>query len=283
MSRLDQNPVSNIESSDWNGLVLMKRNLSLSIREVTQRIIGIDANTLPRLNREIQKTKKELKELIERSNHNRMNIQSANSDLLSLSEKIHQSKNFLSMMQNRLPEETEETLLYISKFNQSLIDGGNYSSTREKDQILSIIRDASMKVDAVRAFRAIKEQLQQLESQCEVAKISIRKLDDESRLLQREISNCKGKIQNLFNSKHEAIEEREHCLSKYNQISIQLEKVNAQLDLLAEARRRQRQDYPRPVYSANISKAKEFAKKKLQSGAKLSLEELRLLYNENEY
>lgn len=283
MPRLDQNPVSNIGSLHWNDLVLMKRNLSLSIREVTQRIIDIDTNTLPRLNQEIQKTKKELKELIVKSNRIRMSIQSANSDLLDLSGKIRQSKNFLSIMQNRLPEETEETLLRVSKFNQSLIDGGNYGSTREKDQILSIIRDASMKMDAMRAFRAIKEQLQQLESQCQVSKISIRTLDDESRLLQREISKCKGQIQNLFNTKHQAIEEREDRLSKYNQISMQLEKVNAQLDLLAEARKRQRQDQPRPVYSANISKAKEFAKKKLQSGAKLSLEELRLLYDESEY
>jgi uncharacterized coiled-coil DUF342 family protein len=280
---LDQNPVSNIGSLHWNDLVLKKRNLSLSIREVTQRIIDIDTNTLPRLNQEIQKTKKELKELIVKSNHIRMSIQSANSDLLDLSGKIRQSKNFLSIMQNRLPEETEETLLCVSKFNQSLIDGGNYGSTREKDQILSIIRDASMKMDAMRAFRAIKEQLQQLESQCQVSKISIRTLDDESRLLQREISKCKGQIQNLFNTKHQAIEEREDRLSKYNQISMQLERVNAQLDLLAEARKRQRQDQPRPVYSANISKAKEFAKKKLQSGAKLSLEELRLLYDESEY
>ena len=283
MPRLDQNPVSNIGSLHWNDLVLMKRNLSLSIREVTQRIIDIDTNTLPRLNQEIQKTKKELKELIVKSNRIRKSIQSANSDLLDLSGKIRQSKNFLSIMQNRLPEETEETLLRVSKFNQSLIDGGNYGSTREKDQILSIIRDASMKMDAMRAFRAIKEQLQQLESQCQVSKISIRTLDDESRLLQREISKCKGQIQNLFNTKHQAIEEREDRLSKYNQISMQLERVNAQLDLLAEARKRQRQDQPRPVYSANISKAKEFAKKKLQSGAKLSLEELRLLYDENEY
>jgi uncharacterized coiled-coil DUF342 family protein len=283
LPRLDQNPVSNIGSLHWNDLVLMKRNLSLSIREVTQQIIDIDANTLPRLNQEIQKTKKEVKQLIVKSNHNRMSIQSANSDLLDLSGKIRQSKNFLSMMQNRLPEETEETLLQVSKINQSLIDRGNYGSTREKDQILSVIRDASMKVDAIRAFRAIKEQLQHLESQCQVTKISIRTLDDESRLLQGEISKCKGKIQNLFDTKRQAIEEREDCLSKYNQISMQLEKVNAQLDLLAEARRRQRQDHPRPVYNADVSKAKEFAKKKLQSGAKLSLEELRLLYNENEY
>jgi uncharacterized coiled-coil DUF342 family protein len=212
-----------------------------------------------------------------------MSIQSANSHLLDLSEKIRQSKNFLSVMQNRLPGEKEEALLHVSKFNQSLIDGGNYGSTREKDQILSIIRDASMKVDAIRAFQAIKEQLQQLESQCQNTKMSIRTLDDESRELQREISKCKEKIQNLFNTKHQYTEKREYCLSQYNQISMKLEKVNAQLDLLAEARRRQRQDRPRPVYTANISKAREFAKKKLQSGAKLSLEELRLLYNENEY
>lgn len=279
---MDHDPVTNIESLGWNDLVLLKRKYSASIREVTQEIIDIDNNKLPRVNQEIHEQKIGLNRSVVKSRQNRLGIQSANSDLLAISEKIHQSKNFLGMMQGRLPQEKEESLMHIAKFNESLINGGKYSSAREKDRILSLVKDATMKIDALKAFRTIKEQLQPLECQCEVTKKSIRTLDDEYYTLQREISRCKSKIKNLFDSKHEIIAERADLLLKYNGISIQLDKINAQLDIIAGERRRQKQDNFRAVYNVNISEAKDSAKKKLQSGSKLSLEELRLLYDENE-
>jgi uncharacterized coiled-coil DUF342 family protein len=277
---LDHDPVTNIETLGWNDLVLLKRKYSSSIREVTQEIIDIDNNKLPRVNQEIHEQKIGLNGSVVESRQNRLGIQSANSELLTLSEKIHQSKTFLGMMQGRLPQEKEESLMHIAKFNESLINGGRYSSAREKDQILSLVKDATMKIDALKAFRTIKEQLQPLECQCEVTKKSIRTLDDKYYTLQREISRSKNKIKNLFDSKHEIIAERADLLLKYNGISIQLDKINAQLDIIAGERRRQKQGNFRAVYNVNISEAKDSAKKKLQSGSKLSLEELRLLYDE---
>jgi uncharacterized coiled-coil DUF342 family protein len=277
---LDHDPVTNIETLGWNDLVLLKRKYSSSIREVTQEIIDIDNNKLPRVNQEIHEQKLGLNGSVVESRQNRLGIQSANSELLTLSEKIHQSKTFLGMMQGRLPQEKEESLMHIAKFNESLINGGRYSSAREKDQILSLVKDATMKIDALKAFRTIKEQLQPLECQCEVTKKSIRTLDDKYYTLQREISRSKNKIKNLFDSKHEIIAERADLLLKYNGISIQLDKINAQLDSIAGERRRQKQGNFRAVYNVNISEAKDSAKKKLQSGSKLSLEELRLLYDE---
>jgi len=279
---LDRDPVTNIETLGWNDLVLLKRKFSASIREVTQEIIDIDNNKLPRVNQEIHEQKIGLNGSLVEARKNRLGIQSANSDLLALSEKIHHSKNFLGMMHGRLPQEKVESLMHIAKFNESLINGGKYSSAREKDQILSLVKDATMKIDALKAFRTIKEQLQQHEYQCEVSKKLIRTLDDEYYTIQREISLCKSKIKNLFDSKHEIIAEREDLLLKYNGISIQLDKINAQLDIIAGERRRQKQDNFRAVYNVNVSEAKDSAKKKLQSGSKLTLEELRLLYDENE-
>ncbi|MGI8834609.1 MAG: hypothetical protein ACR2IS_18490, partial [Nitrososphaeraceae archaeon] len=162
---MDHDPVTNIESLGWNDLVLLKRKYSASIREVTQEIIDIDNNKLPRVNQEIHQQKIGLNRSVVKSRQNRLGIQSANSDLLAISEKIHQSKNFLGMMQGRLPQEKEESLMHIAKFNESLINGGKYSSAREKDQILSLVKDATMKIDALKAFRTIKEQLQPLECQ----------------------------------------------------------------------------------------------------------------------
>ena len=135
---MDHDPVTNIESLGWNDLVLLKRKFSASIREVTQEIIDIDNNKLPRVNQEIHEQKIGLNGSVVKSRKNRLGIQSANSDLLALSEKIHQSKNFLGMMHGRLPQEKVESLMHIAKFNESLINGGKYSSAREKDQILFV-------------------------------------------------------------------------------------------------------------------------------------------------
>ena len=283
MPKLDDNPVSNIMSLGWNDLVLLKRKLSSSLRNTTQNIINIDTNKLPRINQQIYEEKTALNGLITKSKRNQMDIKAANAELLALSEKISQSKNFLGIMQNRLPRETEDSLLHIVKVNESLIHEGKYPSTREKDLILSIIRDATMKIEAIKAFRTIRAQLQQLESHSEVTTNSLLMLNDESQSLQQEISRCKKRIQTLFDSKHQIVAERSGCLSEYNDMSLQLKKLNAQMDLAADQRRRQRQEQIRPVHDINMSKAKELARKKLQSGAKLSLEELRLLYDENDF
>ena len=283
MPKLDDNPVPNIMSLGWNDLVLLKRKLSSSLRNTTQNIINIDTNKLPRVNQQIYEEKTALNGLIMKSKHNQMDIKAANAELLALSEKISQSKNFLGIMQNRLPRETEDSLLHVVKVNESLIHEGKYRSTREKDLILSILRDATMKIEAVKAFRTIRAQLQQLESHSELTTNSLLMLNDESQSLQQEISRCKKRIQTSFDSKHQIVAERSGCLSEYNDMSLQLEKLNAKMDLAADQRRRQRQEQIRPVHDMNISKAKELARKKLQSGAKLSLEELRLLYDENDF
>ena len=64
------------------------------------------------------------------------------------------------MMQNRMPQETEEKLLHVSKFNQTLVDGRNYGSNREGSDSINNKR-CIMKLDAMKAFRTIRGQLQQ--------------------------------------------------------------------------------------------------------------------------
>lgn len=280
MPRLEDNSVPNIVSLGWSDLVYSKRRLSSSLRKITQNIIDIDTNKLPRIAHEIHEERTFLNDLIAKSRHVQSDIKAANDELLGLSEKVNQSKNFIGIMQNRLPAEGEDSLVHSAKTNESLVRDGKYRSTREKDQILSAIRDASMKLEAIKALRTIREQLHQLEIQSEGIKKSLFTLEGNYRSLQHEIQRCKQKIQNSFDSKHEIITERSRRLTEYTEISLQMEKLNAQLDLLADKSRSQRQGQLQPDLKINIFKAKESARKKMQSGAKLSLEELRLVYDE---
>lgn len=283
MPRLEDNSVPNTVPLRWSDLVHSKRTLSSTLRQITQNIIDIDTNKLPRVIHEIQEHKTFLKELLANSRHIQSDIEAANDELLGLSEKVGESKNFLGIMQNRLPAEGEDSLVHSAKANESLVRDGKYGSTREKDQILSAIRDASMKLEAIRAFRTIKDQLHQLEIQSEGIKKSLLTLEGDYRSLQHEIQRCKRRIQASFDSKHEIVTERSRCLAEYTDISLQMEKLNAQLDLQAAQRRRQRQGQLQPDLRTNIYRAKESAKKKMQDGAKLSLEELRLIYDENKF
>ncbi len=54
------------------------------------------------------------------------------------------------------------------------------------------------------------------------------------------------------------------------------------LDAMSEMRRKQRKEYGYLLQSDALFKVKEEAEKKLRSGSKLSLEELKLLYGEKD-
>ena len=59
------------------------------------------------------------------------------------------------MMEARIPSEKEEDLQTVIRKNQDRIDAKDYRSEREKDEILSRIKDATMKLEAIKATRTI--------------------------------------------------------------------------------------------------------------------------------
>src|ERR687887_85409 len=72
------------------------------------------------------------------------------------------SKNFLSMMEARLPPEKEDDLQALLQKNEAVINAKEYNSDREKDEILSRLKDVAMKIEAIKATRTIREQFSQL-------------------------------------------------------------------------------------------------------------------------
>jgi len=278
---LDRNSIDNIELLQWNELVYLKRKSLASIREFAENIIAIDTNRIPQINQKIHEQKKILKTFLPKAKQNQIDIQQTSSDLLAISEKISKSKNFLSTMQHRLPVENEENLLHIIQYNESIIKEKKYANSNEKDQIFSRTKDASMKIDAIRAFRTVKEQLLYFETQCEAIKKSFNTLNEENSLCHRKIGDCNMTIKALLDSKHQIAKERGSYLQSYNELLLHLGKINARLDMMAKSRKRQNQRYPNAISRDELLKARELAKRKLQSGSKLSFDELRLLYNDN--
>ena len=273
--------IRNLESLGWDELVSIKRRLSGHIKELTNSLIDVvERDQFRSINDSIHKEKNILNGLLQRSKQIRTEIQNSNSQLFSVSEKISQSKNFLGMMEYRLPAEKEDRLLQILQSNQELLDLKRYRNEREKNEILTLVKDASMKLEAIKAIRIIRDQLSGLGSESETISKSLKLLEEELQTVQMKIAESNNSIDSLFDSKRRLSADRQKYLNKYNETAAGLEKVNARLNLMSEMREKQRQEYGHGLPSDALFKVKETAKKKLESGSKLSFDELKLLYSE---
>lgn len=272
--------IRNLESLGWDELVSKKRRLSGHIKELTNNLIDVERDQFRSVNDSIHKEKNVLNGLLQRSKQIRTEIQNNNSQLFSVSEKISQSKNFLGMMEYRLPAEKEDRLLQILQSNQELLDLRRYRNEREKNEILTLVKDASMKLEAIKAIRIIRDQLSGLGSESENISNSLKLLEEELQTVQMKIAESNNSINSLFDSKRRLSADREKYLNNYDETAVGLEKVNARLNLMSEMREKQRQEYGHGLPSDALFKVKETAKKKLESGSKLSFDELKLLYSE---
>jgi uncharacterized coiled-coil DUF342 family protein len=272
--------IRNLESLGWDELVSIKRRLSGNIKELTNNLIDVERDQFRSVNDSIHKEKNMLNGLLQRSKQIRTEIQNNNSQLFSVSEKVSQSKNFLGTMEYRLPAEKEDRLLQILQSNQELLDLRRYRNEREKNEILTLVKDASMKLEAIKAIRIIRDQLSGLGSESETISKSLKLLEEELQTVQMKIAESNNSINRLFDSKRRLSADREKYLNRYNETAAGLEKINARLNLMSEMRERQRQEYGHGLPSDALFKVKETAKKKLESGSKLSFDELKLLYSE---
>ena len=271
---------NNLESMRWDELVSLKRKLYNHVKELTNHIIEIERNQFRFINENIHKEKNILNNLVQRSKQTRTETQTNNSQLFSLSEKISQSKNFLGMMEDRIPSEKEEELIRTLQFNQKILDNKEYKNERQRNEILTLVKDVSMKIEAIKAVKTIKDQLLGFKTETDNINKSLRMLDEERISLQTKIAEINNNLDRLFDSKRRLSSDHEKYLNEYNETITQLDKINARLNLMSEMRQKQRQEYGHGLPDDALFRVKETAKKKLESGSKLTFEELRLLYSE---
>lgn len=271
-----------LESLGWNDLVTQKRQLTSELKELSDKIIDIDRNQFRSIGNSIKEQRSLFDAHTERLKQIRSEVDSRNSELLSVSEKLSQSRNFLSIMEARLPSEKEEDLQAIVQKNQDIIDAKDYKSEREKNEILSRIRDATMKLDAIKATRTIREQFSQLTQESANINNAIKQLNEERNSLRSKISKINIALDNLYDSKRKLTSAHQSYLTRYDSIAKQFDAINARLDSMSEMRRKQRKEYGYVEQSDALFKVKEEAKKKLQAGSKLSFEELKLLYGDKD-
>jgi uncharacterized coiled-coil DUF342 family protein len=273
---------TDLNSLGWDELVALKRKLTIELKRLTDKIIEIDRNQLRAITDNIREQRSALDARTERLKLIRSEVEKYNAELLAVSEKISQSKNFLSIMEARLPsEEVEEMQATVNK-NQALLDAKDYKSDREKNEILSRVKEAAMKMEAIKATHTIKEQLSRLTQESANISGSIGQLDEERNSLRTKISEINSELDKLYDAKRKLAPERELHLGKYDEIAKQFDAINARLDAISEMRKKQQEEYGYGLPSDALFKIKEEARKKLEAGSKLSFEELKLLYGEKD-
>jgi uncharacterized coiled-coil DUF342 family protein len=270
------------ESLGWNDLVAQKRQLTSELKELSDKLIDIDKSQLRSIGNSIKEQRSLLDSYTERLKQIRSEVDSRNSEHLSVSEKLSQSRNFLSMMEARLPSEKEEELQATVQKNQDRIDAKDYKSEREKDEILSRINDATMKLEAIKATRTIKEQFSKLTQESANINNTIKQLNEERNSLRGKISKINAALDSLYDSKRKLTSEHQSYLTRYDSIAKQFDAINARLDSMSEMRRKQRKEYGYVQQNDALFKVKEEAKKKLEAGSKLSFDELKLLYGDKD-
>jgi uncharacterized coiled-coil DUF342 family protein len=273
---------SGIESLGWEELVAQKRKIAAELKELTDKLVDIDRNQFHSIQGSIKEQKVVLESASERVKQIRAEIDKHNAGLLAVSEKIAQSKNFLSMMEARLPSEKEEDLQAIVASNQTLIDEKKFRREREKGEILSRLKEASMKIEAIKATRMIKDQYAQLAQESATIGNAIKALNNERDSLRARIAELNTSIDGLYDSKRGLATERDRYLASYQETAKQFDAINNRLDEMSAMRKRQREEYGYNLPSDALFKVKETARKKLESGSKLSFDELKLLYSEKD-
>jgi uncharacterized coiled-coil DUF342 family protein len=271
-----------LESRGWDDLLAMKRKLSGELKEITDKIVDVDRSQFYSITSSIKEQRTMLDAHVKRLKQVRAEVEKRNTELLGISEKIARSKNFLSMMETRLPSEKEEELQATVRSNQAFIDAKNYRSEREKNEMLSRIKEASMKIEAIKATRTIKEQLAQLNQESTNTANTIKQLDKERDSIRGKVAEINNVLDRLYHSKRKLAADRDSYLAQYDGIAKQFDAINARLDAMAKMRRKQREEYGYNLPNDALFRVKEMARKKLESGSKLSFEELKLLYGEKD-
>lgn len=270
---------TNYELSKWNELVEFKRKVSNQIRETSEIIVDIKENKIKKLNSQIHQLKMELDEHVFKYRNTKDEISQENDELKKNSEEVAKIKNMLSILESRIVNDTEEELHNkVEKYHQT-IDKNEYNGENEKNNILTLIKEENMKIEAIRVVKNLKENLVKLNSQSENLQKKIRIKNAQMKEFDSKIKKIKDEIFTLYSDRSKLNQECEEKIKIQNSFFLHLEKINKRLDVLSKIRK-EIGNFGKGVNNQEIINVIDNAKKKLEKGSKMTLDELKLAYND---
>lgn len=270
---------TNYEILKWNELVEIKRRISSKINEISEEIVKMKEDEIKKLNSQIHQLKLELDEYVFKYRNTKDEISDKNLQLEKNSEDIAKTKNMLSLLESRMENETEEELLKKIKKYEETIEKKDYSGENEKNNIVSLIKNENMKLEAIRVVNNLKANMSELSGKSDNIQKEIKNENEILREIDSKIKEIKNNMSTLYNHKSELSRECEEKINVHNSFFPHLEKINKRLDVLSKIRK-EIGNFGKGVNNQEIINVIDNAKKKLEKGSKMSLEELKLAYND---
>lgn len=271
--------------NQWAGLVARKRQLAKELRELSDKIVGAD-NTIFDIEQSIQTKKTGTKDFVYKINLLKEDVKNVNSELFKVSDKISQSKGFLSVVEKRLPKENEAVLIgNIGKLKEK-IDRNDAQFEYTKTDLLERYKETLMTLEAIKAVKTVREQIAKLGDESKTLSTKIMKLEAEMISLEAEISQNMMGIDTIVSSEKSIEEKRESWMAEYNNVLGSLDSVNKKLDSMASERKKTSATRHGAYSSSShagtpyMNELKERAEKKMKAGEKLTLDELRIIFQE---
>ena len=269
--------------NQWEGLVANKRQFAKELREITDKIVEVD-NTISEYEQNIKTKKNETKDCLHKIILFKEDLRNFNSELLAVSDKISQSKGFLSVVEKRLPKGDEQELVEKMRKLREKIDSPDFQS---KNDLLEQYRNASMNFEAIKAVKTVREQIAELVGDSKNLSNKIMKVEAEMISVEARISQNQVAVEKISSSKNSIQEKRESLMAEYTNVLGSLDNVNKKLDSLAtdkkrfSATRQGDHNSSRNEYESYLIEFKHRAEQKMKAGEKLTLDELRIIYQEN--
>lgn len=280
---MSSNTNSPNNGNEWTNSIASKRRYSKELRELTEKVIGVDS-TIGELGLDLKAEKIKIRDNINKLIFIKENIAIFNAELFEISEKIAQSKKFLTLVQNRLPKEDVETLRADMNRLKAELDNNDSKSHILRNETLERYRRTSMALEAIKAVTLVNEQTSTLRLHSKNLRDKIVMANEEVSRLESNIRQNNTAIDHIASSKSAIQEKRESLMVQYNEVLRHLESVNKRLDTMATTRRKLNipiRYFSQPNSYDLMSEFKQSAQRKLKAGEKLTLDELRIVFEED--
>jgi hypothetical protein len=262
------------DKSEWNILVENKRKYSNQLHELTKKMIDLDTQ-ITELNNKIRNQRTIAQDYLNELNMKRKNIEKANIELLSISDQISKSKDFIRMLEKStktVPEsELEKTITILRK----RLDDDKGGSVSKNNSDLKEHKNSIMQLEALNALKTVRSQLTALNSGSMTLINTNTILEKKRTEIRQKLTNNKISLRNFQDARKNLINKKTLLMQDYDEILTILESVNRKMDTISKNRK-----YSSHGRSSDqqIIEIKNNAAKKIKEGGKISLAELKLLY-----
>ena len=263
------------DKADWNRLVENKRKYSSQLHDLTKKLIDLDCQ-ITDLNNRIRNQRTTSGDYLNELNTNRKMIEKANHELLSISHEVSKSKDFISMLEKSTKTSPETELEKTITLLKERLDKNKANSKPEKNNNLEEYKNLIMQLDALNALRAVRNQLSELNGKSLNLIKDNTRLENERVQMKQRLTHNRILINNYHDERKNMIEKKTLLMHDYDELLVVLESVNRKLDALSTSK--EYSSYGRNK-DQKIMEIKNNAAKKIKEGGRISLDELRLLYD----